>query len=701
MKKQKKPIGKNKKPAGAGVTLQKQTDAKGVWLILLGIFAISVLMRFILSYRTLNMPTVYIDEALYINIARSLFHDGQVMYRDQPISYVYLLYPIFLLPVFLLPASVNLYRAVQFYNAVLMSSSLFPAYLLGRKTGLSVERSILLGILTVLVPEFALSSFLTAESLYYPLMMWTFVLAAVLCRKEEKPAVPYLLLGALAGLLYFAKPVCIIFPCCFLVVDLILQVREGNLRRGMLCIASAAVMGVLIGGGYLLYSGLFGDVTVLNLYEKQLSQTTAESIPIMVQAFFYHIIAILFCCGGAFLAVPLFFPGAYSKSQVKLMAAAVLGVLASIIGVAVMVVPYNYTGSGWTCPVHLRYLMFYFPLLFVFFLSPAMQKKKVGKAAAAVLLGITLLTVFPSAFHFFNYQAGTFDSPGLNAYYTARISPALGVLLILLSAGFAVYFIFRMRKQGFTESLRTMACLVTVIFFCVNGICSYAARRTTELSDEVGAAEAAEIIAQESDALIVTTNLYDDFRGFLIDSHLHKPVQMVVMNDMLLNCTNTGGIYQSWEPLVQAPNTANNPTVDTDTILFDITTSDYVEFTDSVQTTSVGNYVIAKITPGEPFLKSAIASMDGYILQKEDMGSLLIFDPDILARGSVTLDITMQATGGEPCTVTFSCCGESQSVTVSQEWQDYTITLPIEKCEFFHFSITGTQSVAIGRYQTA
>ena len=693
---------KKKKQSAAGRTVsQRQADRRVVFAILFVLFAFSVLFRYILSYRTVNMPTVYIDEGLYINIARSLFHDGQVMYRDQPISYVYLLYPIFLLPVFLLPTSANLYRAVQFYNAVLMSSSLFPAYLLGRKTGLSAERSILLGILTILVPEFALSSFLTAESLYYPLMMWTFVLAAVLCREEEKTTVPYLLLGTLAGLLYFAKPVCIIFPCCFLVVDLIFQVREGNRRRAMLCVASAAVMGVLIGGGYLLYSGLFGEVTVLNLYEKQLSQTTMESIPIMIQSVFYHIIAIVFSCGGAFVVVPLFFAKAYPKEQVKLMVGSLAGILGSIVGVAVMVVPYNYTGSGLTSPVHLRYLMFYFPMLFAFFLSPSILKQKAGRAAVIVLLGITLLTIFPSAFHFINHQAGTFDSPGLNAFYSKRISPVVGILLIALSVVFAIYVILNLRKHGFTEPMRTMACLVTVIFFCVNGICSYAARRTTGLSDEVGAAMAAEVIAQEPDALIVTTNLYDDFRGFLIDSHLHKPVQMVVMNDMLLNCTNTGGIYQSWEPLVQAPNTANNPTVDTDTILFDITTSDYVEFSDSVQTMSVGNYVIAKITPEEPFLKSAIASMDGYILQSEDIGSLLIFDPDILARGYVTLDITMKSSSSELCTVTFSSCGESQEVTVSEEWQEYTITLPIEKCEFFHFTISCPQPVEIDSYQTA
>lgn len=200
--------------------------------------------------------------------------------------------------------------------------------------------------------------------------------------------------------------------------------------------------------------------------------------------------------------------------------------------------------------------------------------------------------------------------------------------------------------------------------------------------------------------LIVTTNLYDDFRGFNIDSHLHKPVQMVVMNDMLLNAANEGGKYKSWTPYVQSPNVANEPTVDADTLVFDITTADYVEFTDSVQTQKIGDYVVAKIDPDKPFLKTAIASMDGFTLHPGDPGSLLVFDDAILERGSITLNVVMRSADGSEGTVVFSSGGEKREVSVNADYQSYEITLPVNDGGFFSFQIQPSSDVFIAEYST-
>lgn len=692
-----------KKTTASRSALLARKESKSIAVILLVFFLCSALFRYILSVRTVNMPTVYIDEGLYVNIARSLFYDGQVMYRDQPISYVYLLYPIFLLPVFLLSSSVSLYRAIQFYNALLISSSVFPAYFLGKKVGLSVERSILLAFLTLLIPELSLSSFLTAESLYYPMMIWLFVLTADLCNgpSGKKAVAEYLVYGLASGILYFAKPICLIFPCCLIVTDLVLSLRRKDFKGTAIALLGAAAVGLVILGGYFLYNLLFGKATVLNLYEKQLSDTALSSVPIMVQAFFYHIIALVFACGGAWVLLPFLQQRRFSPARQHLALVCLLGVLASILGISIMIVPYNYTGSGLTCPVHLRYLMFFFPLLFSLFLAWDPPKGKISFVSAGILILVTFLTVFPGAFHFFNDQAGTFDAPSLNAFYSNRANPVCGVLLTIISAGGTLFFTYHSARKRYHHFCTTAVCLILILFFFTNGIYVYANRRTSDATVERDATLVSAAIAEEEDALIVTTNLYDDFRAFSLDSHLHKPLQMVVMNDMLLNCTQTGGVYQSWTPLVQAPNTANNPTVQTDTLLFDLTTSDYVEFTDQVLTRKIGDYLIAKITDASaPFLKSAIASMDGFTLHKQDLGSLLVFDPDILSRGSVTMDIVMRSANGTPCTVTFSCCGEQQQVSLTSTWESYSITLPIQACDFFHFTISCTQDIEIGQYKT-
>lgn len=543
MNKAKKASHKKKTETNRGSTIksarQKRIEAKSMCIVLLSIFAVSVLFRYVMSVATLNMPTVYIDEGLYINIARSLFHDGKVMYRDQPISYVYLLYPIALLPVFLLPPSVSLYRAVQFYNAILVSSSVFPAYLFGRRIHLRKDRSIILAILTLLIPEFALSSFLTAESLYYPMMMWVFVFAATICDTEDGRELrkSYFALGILSGMLFFAKPICIIFPCCFLIADLFMNLHEADRKKAGYSFGTLVIVGLVVVVGYITYGLLFGKTTVLNLYEKQISETDLSSIPIMIQGFFYHIIALIFSCGGAFILFPFVCRKDFSQKQQRLMTAGIVGCLASMLGVAIMVVPYKYTGSGLTCPVHLRYLAFFCPFLIAFLLLLERPKQKLGKGAAAFLIFVTVCTVFPGAFCFFNEQAGTFDSPALNAFYYSRINIGVGILLLILSVGAFAYMTVIAIKKGWQEKIRVIACSVLAVFFCVNGACTYFARRTDSKSIELEATKVAQFLAKEPDALIVTTNLYDDFRTFHIDSHLWKPVQMVVMNDMLLNCT--------------------------------------------------------------------------------------------------------------------------------------------------------------------
>lgn len=136
-------------------------------------------------------------------------------------------------------------------------------------------------------------------------------------------------------------------------------------------------------------------------------------------------------------------------------------------------------------------------------------------------------------------------------------------------------------------------------------------------------------------------------------------------------------------------------------LVFDITTSDYVEFCDNVQTETIGNYLVANITKGEPFLKTAIASMDGFTLNKSDTGSLLMYDQRILSKGEMTLFITMRSADGTPSEVTFTSCEQTKTVSVDNEWNDYEITLPVSGGDFYDFSICASKDICIAKYHTA
>lgn len=675
----------------------KLTARPSVFLTVL--FLVSALVHYLLSINSVHIPTVYIDEGLYVNIARSIFFEGRVLYRGQPVSYVYLLYPFFLLPMFLLPASVSLYRAIQLYNAFLISTSVFPAYLLGKKMGLKQERSCLLAALTVLVPEMALSSFLTVESVYYPLMMWQFVLAVSICREQDpkKKTLQRLGLGLLTGITFFAKPVCVIFGACFLLVDMILCFKKHEKKDAWTDLGAVALTGLAVAAGYAVYHLAYGSATVMNLYEKQFDDTTVASIPIMLQSVVWHVFGLIVAFGGACVLMPGFYRKDYSAEDRKLMIGALVGILATVIGVAVMVVPYKFDPMGIKSPVHLRYLMFFAPLVVAFTLSPSLKLKRPGKGQTIFLVICAALTLIEAIFGFINMKSGTFNAPSLNMFYTDRIGTVWGIVLAALSVLFTLTVAF---GSGWKKNYVRNFCLVLAIFFAVNTCLTCSARKTQPKEVEENATRVAEAASEYDDTVIITGNIYDDYRSFILDGHMRKMKQTVVFNDLMLNVIETGGVYHPWVPVVQSPNSYNEPMYDTETLLFDFDTPRYVEFADNVRTEQFGEFTLAHINRGQPFLKTALGSVEGNILHSVDTGSLLVYDPEILARGYVTLIMQARCTSGPSCTVTFSSCGQQLEAEVTSEVQEFSVTLPMVQNGFYQFTIDATGDIQIPSYRT-
>lgn len=670
------------------------------WLVLLTLYVVSVAIRSILAFTMSTNPTVFIDEGLYINIARSLFHDGTVMYRGQPIEYVYLLYPIFLMPLFVLPASVSLYRAAQILNSLLICSSVFPAYLIGKALKLEKRQSLLVAAATMLIPEMCYSLYLVAENLVYPFMMWTFVLAILVANRRDRPWIPCWILGVLTGLSYFLKPICVVFGLTFFLCLLISGAHNRHKKSILAALTGLVLAGACIGTGYALYRFFFGHTTLLSLYDKQIPALDAQTVFFMVQGFLFHLMALVFACGGGFILMPVI--ARRCLKQPLMLYTTLTGTILSCIGIAVMIVPYQFTGSVGISPVHLRYLMFFFPLIFALFLdNDLLDYRHPSKAGIVVLLIFTAFFVFPSAFRMFNYQAGSYDAPSLNAFYSDRAGVSMGILLILVLTPCMCMLIRQLSKKGWTSATRSLVCLTTLCFMLLNGIFAYTNRRSAEPISETEATELSEKIDGQN-ALIITNNRYDDFRGYLLDVHLHDPAQMLVANNLFLGLIDTAGIYVPITPVVQSPNTASIPTVQTDTIAFDLTVADYVEFTDDVTLwkTENGYYTVAKIDPQKPFLKSALASMDAYFLNAGEIASLIIYDTEILSRGFVTLSINMRSATGSNCTVAFSSEGVTQEVTVSPANQAYEVTLPISQCNFFCFTLEATDTVIVNEYST-
>ena len=142
------------------------------WLFVLCIYLLSIVVRFSLAFFFRHGPTVQIDESLYINIAKSLAAGEGIAYRSQPVPYMYIFYPILLSPLYFSPLPFDLYRVIQLYNAVLISSSAFPIYLFAKEFIGSRKKAFLASSLTLLMPDLQMAGFLMSESVVWPLSLW-------------------------------------------------------------------------------------------------------------------------------------------------------------------------------------------------------------------------------------------------------------------------------------------------------------------------------------------------------------------------------------------------------------------------------------------------------------------------------------------------------------------------------------------------
>ncbi len=127
---------------------------------------VSSLLRIALNWDA-SGPWIFIDELIYSELGRSAF-DGFAI-RGVPVSGYGPVYPYLIAPAYVLFDNlVDAYRAVQVINAVIMSLTAIPAYLIAR-TLMGRRWSLVAAALAVAIPAMAYSSVVMTESAFYPL----------------------------------------------------------------------------------------------------------------------------------------------------------------------------------------------------------------------------------------------------------------------------------------------------------------------------------------------------------------------------------------------------------------------------------------------------------------------------------------------------------------------------------------------------
>ncbi len=653
----------------------KNAESPKMLSYVFGLFLIAFVIHAFLNIWLVNGPTVVIDEGLYTNIARSLAWDGELAFRGQPIDYPYLCYPILLVPVYWLNHLLkgDIYRYVQVFNTLLITSSVFPAYLFARDFAEDEKKSFAAALLVTLMPDMVMGGYEMTECLLWPLALWLFFFGY---RFFTRNSYTYgVLTAVIAGLMFFSKPGAIVMGAVILIACLLFAAKDKG-KQIKPAVISLLVLLLMIGAIYGLYLALFHDSSsIIGLYSKQTEEWKSRDILVAAEATLLLIVLFAFACGGLFFLLPLAFIHHYSDKQRRFIGIITVGLIAVLIGIAVFVVPYKWDGSLGKLPLHLRYCPMFIPVYFVFAMAVEVPYKKMGKRLLSVLAVLVALFLFPGARSgFVKGKTGAVDSFALSAFTTTKRlnGTVVGWFVTVFVIAFILYFMFNTR-EGWGKTLQRKSTIFFAAFLLINAICAHI--NANVYIDPLISKDAQEVnaVIGHQKCLGVTQRYYDDIYSYWLDGHLNAPMQQVTIDQMYIEMESAEGVYSPFVPVEQSPNVNNHATPDTDTLVLGMTIAEHLEMSQSVQAykTKNGFFTVATIQPGERWVDSMLYGMDGNTLYSGQEGYLHIFDPMRGSKGTIELHICAAGQG--------DLFIQNQPVALTGTEKEYILTIPAAK----------------------
>ncbi len=281
-------------------------------LILSAIFLLGVCLHFLAG----NFPksvNVYPDEVRYYSIARDLYLHHTNTLRGASTDFQKLGYALFLAPFFAIEDAEARIRGITLMNCMLMVSTVFPLWLIGRRLGLGRWQGLALCAFFLLWPDLLLSSTFMAEILYLPLMVWFFWLWMV-AEEKRKPAL-YVLLGILGYACYFTKEIAL---ALFTGWGLYALLRPLLLRRKPAAGRAVRAALALLTPGTFLALHILLKLTVFRGLGNSYHQMSLDALSsfahvlFLLGTFLYQLLAILL----SVLLLPVLFPAVHF-SQLK------------------------------------------------------------------------------------------------------------------------------------------------------------------------------------------------------------------------------------------------------------------------------------------------------------------------------------------------------------------------------------------------
>lgn len=528
---------------------------KYMLLIVFCIFLINCLFTFSIT----NYPkrvVVYGDELLYLDLAKSIALRSELMVRNSPFAFSQILYPLLLSPVFLIKEAMLRMTTISAWNCILMSSTVFPSYLLSNKILKHNFEKIFVQIVIITIPEFALTATFMSEISFMPVSIWVFFFVFSFFEANKfKGKMFFLIMSSLfCALAYFNKAVALYMVVAFVVVimvDMFLIKINSKKENSIFLFVFLSLFAIL----------LFGIEKIIipienNAYSEVLS---ADRLKLFtdINVFSFFIYTIFINCIMALLGflyfpviIPLFKFSFFNKRE-KIFIIFLLICFITAIGTISGTISVIENLNELMPRQHLRYFMpLVIPFLLLFFklmLNEAEFKYKKPTISFSIITGITVLLCV-CYFTIVNYLSNSIvDGTGLMFY--EKILPNLWdvsslsitefmfyprvvifkiLLVLIISAGTALLFLNKVKKL----------CLIilTSLILCINSLNYRAAYETyselyrTTVDDILDIGEMDKAIENlDGNILIITST-----RLNVLDMNL-RGKSYIIKSDTLLN----------------------------------------------------------------------------------------------------------------------------------------------------------------------
>ncbi len=386
------------------------------WIAVAALFVLSVCVRFYIADFVKSIQ-IYPDELRYFAIAEGIATGRGISINNTPSNFQHILFSLILQPAFLADGKLAQISLIALISCIVMSSGIFPAYLISKEFVRSKAYRVILCALYVLIPDMTVTMTFMSEAAFLPLGLWTLYVFFRLFRGDCQGRKRNVL-RAVLGVLVFLSVLCKIMALTMLVayavylpVYAILSekgtpeektavIRET--KRGLTDLFVIASIFIVL---YFLYQTVFFGGAFSQYFGEYSGENKIDILSEGHMRYILYAAVYLLCCGVLAIGfLPAVFPALYYgklSKQARRTYIFLICISVVLAGIIAVMASLRENFPSPTPRVNLRfYIHLTIPFVCVFLhlcenMKGAVSDKGLGRPAIVGVTGLFLAIFFP------------------------------------------------------------------------------------------------------------------------------------------------------------------------------------------------------------------------------------------------------------------------------------------------------------------